>query len=257
MYTTQLQAGQGLVDETRTLLQIWTPRMSSPELYQAALASGRFGNVTARRLRNIVVECFAPRYLSGPAPPASTLKILQDTLSLPELKLLFLLFTCRANEILGDFVRDVYWRRYEGGYTELSLEDAERFVIDALERGKMVKRWSPSTIRRVSAYILGTCGDYGLLGHASRGRRKIQSVHVTPPVVGYVAHELHFAGVGDSALPEREEWAWLGVHPTEVVAGLKQLALRGWIVLQTAAGLTQISWRFKSMEELCDAVADG
>ena len=62
-YTSQLGAGLGLVNETKTLLDLWSPGMSANQLHEAALESGRFPTVTARRLRNIVVECFAPRYL--------------------------------------------------------------------------------------------------------------------------------------------------------------------------------------------------
>ena len=65
-YTTQLQAGLGLLEETRQLLQVYQPGMSASQLYEAALASGRFPLVTARRLRNIVAECFAPRYMRDP-----------------------------------------------------------------------------------------------------------------------------------------------------------------------------------------------
>ena len=74
MYTTQLQAGLGLIPETRLLLSLWKPGMSSPALYQAVLKSGEFPNVSARRLRNIVRECFAPRYLVADGRPAQYLK---------------------------------------------------------------------------------------------------------------------------------------------------------------------------------------
>lgn len=229
--------------------------MTTQNLYQAALSSGRFPGVTARRLRNEVVECFAPRYLVDDAQPAKTLKVLQEKLSASELKLLFLFFTARANEILGDFLREVYWPRYAGGYSELTRHDAERFVIRAIDDGKTIKRWSDSTVRRVSAYILGCCGDYGLLSAASGGKRRLQAANVTPLVTGYVAYELHFSGAGDSAMPERDEWSWLGLGSAEVIDRLKEVALRGWIIMQSAAGLTHISWKFKSMEEFCDAVA--
>jgi hypothetical protein len=55
-YTTQLQAGLGLVNETKTLLDLWSPGMSATQLHQVALESGRFPTVTARRLRNIVLS---------------------------------------------------------------------------------------------------------------------------------------------------------------------------------------------------------
>ena len=51
MYTTQLQAGLGLVHETRLLLDIWQSGMTPTDLKLEALRSGQFPNVTARRLR--------------------------------------------------------------------------------------------------------------------------------------------------------------------------------------------------------------
>ena len=68
-YTTQLGAGLGLIAETQALLELWHADMDVTALYQAALQSGRFPTVSARRLRNIVVECFAPRYLMNKACP--------------------------------------------------------------------------------------------------------------------------------------------------------------------------------------------
>ena len=44
-YTTQLQAGLGLFDETRTLLELWQPGMNGNLLKRAALASGPHAGV--------------------------------------------------------------------------------------------------------------------------------------------------------------------------------------------------------------------
>ena len=79
-YTTQLGAGLGLLAETHTLLEFWQADMDVTALYQAALQSGRFPTVSARRLRNIVVEGFAPRYLINNGEPATLLHKLQSTL---------------------------------------------------------------------------------------------------------------------------------------------------------------------------------
>lgn len=103
-YTTQLQAGLGLVSETRTLLELWSPGMSPNQLQQLALESGRFPTVTACRLRNIVLECFAPRYLATGGTPAIHLKRLSSALSTTELTQFMLIFTSRAHPILGDLV---------------------------------------------------------------------------------------------------------------------------------------------------------
>ena len=90
MYTTQLQAGLGLLDETKLLLSLYQPEMTVTELFDEALSSGLFPMVAARRLRNIIAECFSPRYMKSNA--ARYLKLLTSTLSTPNINQLFLPF---------------------------------------------------------------------------------------------------------------------------------------------------------------------
>src|SRR5688500_16874801 len=99
-YTTQLQAGLGMIEETRSLLQLWDEGVQPPALSQSALESGRFPNMSARRVRNLVIECFSPRYLSSDARPAALLKKLIQKVSPREFEQLLFVYTCRANPIL-------------------------------------------------------------------------------------------------------------------------------------------------------------
>ena len=110
-------------------MELWQPGMKSLELYQTALDSGDFPNVTARRLRNIVAECFAPRYLVKDDYPATTLKELANSLSSTALTQLFFLFTSRANAILADFVKQVYWMKYAGGQVAINTDNAKGFGV--------------------------------------------------------------------------------------------------------------------------------
>jgi hypothetical protein len=114
---------------------------------QAALQSGRFPTISARRLRNLVAECFAPRYLQEGGPPARVLKRLNEVLSSREFEQLMFLFTCRANEILADFVSEVYWTAYSVGTRRDQQRRREAFVIRANQDGKTGKYWSESTLR--------------------------------------------------------------------------------------------------------------
>ncbi len=253
-YTTQLQAGLGLVNETKTLLDLWSPGMSASQLYQAALESGRFPTVTARRLRNIVVECFAPRYLVAAGAPAAHLKRLSATISATDLVQLMLVFTSRANPILGDFVRHVYWARYIGGYTEISNDDARTFVERSIDDGKTIKRWSETTVRRVSAYLTGCCADYGMLERGLRSSRQILSFRISPSVAAYLAYELHFSGVGENALLNHEDWQLFGLEREEVLEEIKRLSLKGLLIVQAAGDVIRISWKQHDMEALCDVL---
>ena len=254
-YTTQLGAGLGLVNETKTLLDLWSLGMTSIQLYQVALESGRFPAVTARRLRNIVFECFAPRYLVAGGTPATHLKLLASKICSADLIQLMLVFTCRANPILGDFVRHVYWTRYAGGYTQITNEDARAFVERGIDNGKTVKRWSESTVRHVSAYLTGCCADYGLLERGQRISRSILPFRISSVVVAYLAYELHFSGVGDNALLTNENWELFGLAREDVLAEMKKLSLKGLLIIQAAGDVIKISWKLQDMETLCDVLS--
>lgn len=257
LYTTQLQAGLGLVNETKALLELWSPGMSASQLHQSALDSGQFPTVSARRLRNIIAECFAPRYLIRNGAPAQHLKRVMGSVAGAELAQLMLLFTGRANPILSDFIRDVYWARYAGGYTDVSNEDARAFVVRAIDDGRTAKRWSESTVRRVSAYLTGCCSDYGLLERGLRSSRRILPVRISYLVTVYLAYDLHFGGVGDNALLTHPDWQLFGLVREDVLEELKKLSLKGLLIIQAAGDVVRISWKQPSMEALCDVLSQG
>lgn len=253
-YTTKLQAGLGLIPETEKLLQLWEPSMSSRILLDRALDNGDFPTMTARRLRNIISEGFAPRFLVNDAQPATMLKSMQFVLSEEDRKQLYFLFTSRANPILADFVRDVYWPQYAAGAMTVTKRDALNFVEDAVAEGKTTTPWSESTRTRVSSYLLGACADFGLLGIMEAGGRKIMSFRPTSIAANFLAHDLHFRGLSDSAVLSHTDWHLLGLGAEDTLAELKQIALRGEIIVQSAAGLVQISWKHKNLEEFANAI---
>lgn len=253
-YTTQLQAGLGLLEETRQLLQVYQPGMSSSQLYEAALASGRFPLVTARRLRNIVAECFAPRYMRDPYI-AARLKSLVDRFSTAELNQLLFIYTARANLVLADFVREVYWARYSAGRNDLQLEDARTFVANSVREGKTQKPWSETTIKRISSYLMGCCADYGLLTTTGRNQRSIAAYRILPNVAAYLAYDLKFSGLGDNQIVSSSDWDLFGLERADVRDQLKRLSLQGLLIFQAASDVVHIGWTYKSMEELIDVIA--
>lgn len=251
-YTTQLQAGLGLVTETKALLDLWAPGMSTGQLQDVARESGSFPMITARRLRNIVTECFAPRYLVSDASPATHLKMLTASVPLADLMQLMLLFTSRANPILEDFIRDIYWARYAGGYRQISNDDARAFVERAIDDDRTSKRWSETTVRRVAAYLTGCCADYGLLEKGPKSNRRILPYRVTPTASAYLAYDLHLKGLGDNAILTHQDWQLFGMSRDDVIDELKRLSLKGHLIIQAAGGVVRIGWKYQSMEALCD-----
>jgi hypothetical protein len=255
MYTTQLQAGLGLVEETKLLLSLYEDGSSTSQLYEQALSSGMFPLVSARRLRNIVAECFAPRYVKTGA--AAYLQALSERVPSGVMTQLFLYYTCDANRVLADFIREVYWDRYSGGRNTLSTDDARDFVTYAVSEGKTQKIWSDTTVKRVSSYLLGCCADYGLLDSSRGAARSIQPIRVHELTVLYIAYWLHFRDVGDNALLNHECWGLFGLEAFDVKQELKRLARRGWLILQSAGDVTRITWQLGSMGEVIDVITEG
>lgn len=254
-YTTQLQAGLGVIDETRALLQLWHEGMGVSSLYQAALDSGGFRKMSARRLRNLVAECFAPRFLADGARPAELLKTLLPILTSREYAQLLFIYTCRANAILGDFVQEVYWRLYASGRETISNDDARDFVKRANQEGKTSKFWSEGTVRRVAAYLTGCCAYFGLLAQGRSTPRRILPYHIEPRVAAVFAYELHSSGRGDNQVLSDPGWGLFGLGREDVLEELKRLALKSLLIVQTAGSVTRIGWQCKDLKELTHVLA--
>ena len=231
--------------------------MSGQRLLRIALELGLFATISARRLRNIIIEAFAPRYLANGAQPARLLKILQGRIRRWTCGEILFLYTSRANPILADFIRDVYWQRYEAGAQAVTKDDARSFIRRAVGRNRTSTRWAESTMIRVSNYLLGICADFGLLGTMQGAARAIIPFRITVITTSVLAHELHFRGLGDSAVVHHSEWGLFGLELADVLQELKRLALRREIIVQSAASITQIGWKHNSMEELAHVLAEG
>jgi hypothetical protein len=255
LYNTQLGAGLGAIEETRTLLELWQPGMSAAQLFQNALDSGNLPGMSARRLRNLISECFAPRYLIANDYPAALLKKLVPVLTLTEFTQLLLLFTCRANLILADFVHEVYWDRYSSGYEAISNLDARDFVIKAIQQGKTVKPWSDNMVERVAGYLTRCCADFGMLEPGIKKVRKFIPFRIEPRVAAFLVYDLHFLGAGDNTIVAHVDWERFGMAREGVYDVLKRLSLKGFLIVQTAGDVIRIAWNQKNWEELIDVLA--
>jgi len=257
LYTTRLGAGQGMIEETRLILDLWHDGIDAQGLNHSALESGLFPNMSARRLRNFVIECFKPRYLTDKAAPARLLQQLQPALTTGEFEQLLFIYTCRANMILADFVREVYWPAYASGRNEISNEEARMFVEQAISENKTTTQWSENMVQRVSGYLPGTCADFGLLEKGHKKSRQILPYRLEQHVAAILVYDLHFAGHGDNSIVSHRDWALFGLESPDVIDELKRLALKSWLIVQAAGNVIRIGWEYNSMEEVIDALAQG
>jgi hypothetical protein len=254
-YTTQLQAGLGMLNENLTFIEMWEEGDTVATLYEKAEKSGEFPKVTGRRLRNITAEMFAPRFLIDNGLPARELQQLQGIFSEKTILQFIFLYTARAQQIFHDFVREIYWSAYEGGRSSFDGEEVRNFIENALIEGKMRKHWEESTVKRVRGYLAGCCIDFGLVNRKPPSTYLLNSYYIEKQMVLYLTHNLKFSGLSDSALVDHKDWGLWGMSRNDVIAQLKKLGSDGHFMIQDGAGLTEITWQYENMEEVFHAVA--
>jgi hypothetical protein len=255
-YTTVLAKGQGMVQETVTLLKTWDAGMSVVELKKLVVDQGLLGRATALRVNDIVGRVFAVRYLCDGGKPAANLKILLEE-GLPPSKILQILFlyTARVNPVFHDFVTDLYWKKYAAGMQVITRRDALDFLHVAQESGRSERDWSETMMLRMARYLTGCLTDFQLAGEDRNGRRDLIPLTITPLTALYLAHEIHFAGYSDDSMADHTDWHLFGMQKQEVVQELRRLASKGHFIVQNAGDLLRISWNFKNMEDALRGIA--
>lgn len=255
-YTTNLSKAQGMVPETLELLELWEPGMSVGALKARVRSMGALGKATQVRVDDVVGRSFAQRYLVQEGKPAQWLRhLLLHRAPRGLLRQLILIYTARANLILHDFIREVFWLKYSSRAGEVTKQDARDFIEKAVSRGALEKRWSDSTVERVTRYLLGTLVDFELIVANQFGQRQIRPIFVLPETVVFLAYELHFSGAEDDAIVRHRDWGLFGLMLADVIALLEKAATQGHLFVQHSGALLRVEWKYQTMEEMLDALA--
>lgn len=254
-YTTKLGAGLGAVEETLTLLETWEPGMNKVSLLKTALESGRLSSISARRLKNIVYECFSHRYMVTEDYPVSQLKRLKDLIGIKQFKQILLIFSARVNPIVFDFITEVYWPAYSGGQSYISIDTARRFVETANSQGKTTTNWTANMIERVYQYLLGICVDFGLLGKKSNADRVMNPFNIYKQTSAFLAYDLHLSGMGDNAVIRAADWKLFGLEEPDVHEEMAALSRTGMLIYQRAGESVRIGWTKNSWDEVIHGIA--
>ena len=255
-YTVGLAKGQGMPSETIQLLKAWQEGMSAVELKRHVITEGLLPKATNYRTSDLVSRVFAPRYLANGATAAKNLKQLL-ALNFPADRLLqiFLIYTVRANLILRDFITDVYWPHYNAGSRVLQRQDALDFMKSARAAGHMPKNWSDAMKTKMTRYLLSALTDFKLTRDMPQGRREIVPYNIQPTTTLYLAHEAHFAGLSDHAVLDHADWKLFGLDRQDVLEELRKVADEGHFIVQFSGDLLRVSWKYKTMEECLDGIA--
>ena len=255
-YSTALTQAQGIFSETMSLFEVWEEGMRPYDLFEKARAQNILGAASERRLRNVIIEGFASRYLREPIlEAAKTLKILfennPDTRLLQQINLLY---AARQHGILFDFIKEIYWKKVSSGSPSVATKDVGVLIEKGLLTGKLEKAWSPSVRKRVSSYVTGAAADLGLLGTSRAGNRSVEYWQPLDALQIYLAYDLHFYGFSDDEVANSDEWQLLGLSRKGVSESFARLQNDGHWIAQDTGHLIRMEWKYKTRKELIDAL---
>jgi hypothetical protein len=254
-YTTNLSKAQGIIPETYELLELWQPGMSGHELTNRVKEMGALGKPTHVRMKDIVIRGFTRRYLVNGSKPALWLRrMLERGAARACLRQLMLIYTARANPILHDFIREVYWRKNVTATREIGKSDARDFIERATSIRRIEPPWSEEMHERVARYLLGTLEDFELTEEIRRGQRRVRPPLILAQTAVFLAYELHFSGEAEEQISKHPDWSLFGLMPTDVIALLEKSAAQGHLLLQHSGAILRIEWHYPDMEGVIDAI---
>ena len=245
-YDSNLLKGTGLVQETLVLLDAYEDGMSKDQFLAKVLDADLLGKSTEKRVIDIIKQVFYKRYWNGENPVAKYLKLMRDQfIGIDVLSQIFLVYTCRTNIILGDFIKQVYFPFINKGFQKLESNDPKDFIRSAIADNRISGNWSDSTINKVSEHIIATLIDYRLIDSSKR----ILPSHMLDLTANYLIHELHFTKYSDNQILQHEDWKLFNLDKHEITKKIESLSYKGTFLYQYSGEILRITWKYKNMTE--------
>lgn len=248
-YNSNLLKGTGLIQEMLVLIEAYNPEESALDFQKRVLEQGILSKSTDTRTIDIVGNIFRTRFLDQKLDAPTYIKLMRDNyVSMEVITQLFLVYTCRANPILADFIRDVYYRLIQDGKAKVSTEDPKEFIRSALSDGRILRSWSASTIQKVSEHINACLIDFGLTDRS----KHILPFRALDLTVNYFLHELHFQGCSDLEILHHKDWEVFNLDPSSLASVAERISYKGTFIFQYSGEILNIGWNYPTMAEFIE-----
>jgi hypothetical protein len=253
-YDTNLSKGAGLIDETLMLLSVYEPGIEKEDFYQKVVQYDLLSKSTENRVHDIVKRVFFKRYWRDDDldVPYFLKKLREEHVSLNVLKQILLVYTCRINPILKDFIEQKYFALKAKGYDRIKSEDYQEFIKTAIKDGHIDPPWSDNMVVKVGRYINAALADFGLVDK----QKNFLPFQIYEETAFFLAHELHFRGLTDNQMLHHPDWQIFGLKPDDIVNVLNRISWQGHFIVQYSGELLKISWKYDSMENSIDGLTN-
>ncbi len=251
-YSTNLTKNRALIVETIKIFQEYNEGMSFVELEQQVISTGLLSPLSTNRITSILRLGLKPRYFQD-VNITNRIKKLTAVTYQDFIQLLYL-YTARTDALLYDFAIQVYKQRIEEGRTQISKEEVTRFLREAVQNGFIKKEWNIDMQEYVIQGLFQTLVDFGFLKKTIGEIRLFVPFSPSDRILLYLAYELHFSGLSDLSVVNHSDWGLFLLSKDRVLMSFKKMDFQNHLILQQAADVLQITWNYKSMDEVINAI---
>jgi bacteriophage exclusion system BrxA-like protein len=252
-YTSRLQKGGALIPEMRTLLLEWDDRAGTP---QRIVESNHLTSPSRARVRDVVMRTFIPRFVRSDPPNLwRPLAILERARwSTSALVPIHYYAAAAAEPILWDFVADVLAERFSRGQLDVTIGDAERFLVAAPASRFQDGRWTSTVTTKVARGLLAALRDFGVLTGAVK--KRIAPLYLPTETFAFLAMVRHQLGGRGSALLHDEVWRLFFLSDLAVERFFVEAHQRKLLTYQAAGSLVSVSFPASTLEDCARELAE-
>jgi hypothetical protein len=251
-YSAKIVQASGLVADTRLLLAAWNPAQSVPQNVQHVMNENVLAKISRARLKK-ELAAFKQRYLQDAEVAAALAELVQRDVPGELLHPILYFLTMQADPLLGDCVVGLLAPRLAAGQRDISTAIVAAWLLEAVQAGKTVGLWSPSTVERVAHGLLATLRDFDII--TGKAKKRLHRPYVATPAFAFIAFLLHRAGISGERLVTDGTWARFLLSRRDVEAHFVAADQEGLLHYHAAGRIVRVEFPTTSLMEYARVLA--
>lgn len=239
--------------DTKALLVNWDSSLEPADNLDRIQRENIFGKASRSRIEDIL-DIFRQRYLNEEDVTKAMIILAAGALPAESLDRILYFHAARSDPLLHDFVTELIHPKYESGLKDIHLEDAEGWIKEKINEGKISGPWSEKTIRRSASGLMTTLRDFGILQGIRN--KSLKPVYLPPEAFCYIAFYLSRIQPSGKRLIEEPDWRLFFLTPQTVEHFFMEAHQLHLLNYQAAGSVIVITFPAESLEEYAHVILE-
>lgn len=250
MFSSNIQKGGALLDDSRRLVEAWSNDLSAAENLTRILDENILGKRSRMRADDVVRRILKPRFVD---PGAHVVTALRGLLSNPpSFREACYYEASRDDRLLAVFAEEHLFESFRAGRTTVTVEETTDWLEVLADKGD-APPWSDTVRTKVARGLLAALRDFAILEGAAN--KRFATPRMTPLGFSYVAFREHEQGRSSRALVDSHIWRrWL-LDDSRIGDLFVQAERLGVLRFSRVGSSVRIDWAVTNLEEVTGAAA--